>query len=153
VKFVDHVDHVVWVARPENVEASAAQLGALSGIELDGPWVRDDIGLTIYVSWDAGLEIVAPHPEQTAFNQPLHDHLASRGEGMYAIVFGVEDIEAARERARTLGYSPSGLMTEGADAPWAGKHEKLLESYAGTFLDTWFIFGQIDYAPGVVTFQ
>lgn len=152
-RFIDHVDHVTWVCHQAEIDASAARLGALCDVELQGPWVREDLGLTIYLSWDAGLEIVAPHPRPTPFNQMLHDHLGQHGEGMFAVVFGVKDIEAARKRARALGYEPSELMTESADAPWAGKHERLLESVIGRFLNTTFICGQIDYAEGVVNIE
>jgi hypothetical protein len=150
VKFVDHVDHVVWITYPDKIDAAAAELGTLCNVKMEGPWVRDDIGLTICVSWEAGLELVAPHSERTDFNGPLHDHLAERGEGMYAIVFGVRDIQAAAERARFLGYSPGAFMTEGTDTPWAGKHDKLLESHVTKFLNTWILYGQIDYPDGVV---
>jgi hypothetical protein len=152
-RFIDHVDHVVWVCRPDGIDAYAAQLGALCDAELLGPWSRDDLGMTLYLSWDAGLEIVAPHAERTPFNAMFYDHLEAHGEGLLGIVFGVRDIEAARERAKQLGYEPGPLMTESDEAPWAGKHDALLESIVGRFMNTTFIFGQIDYAPGVLTVE
>src|SRR5690606_24107721 len=88
-KFFDHVDHVAWICHAENLEANVSKLSALCRVDFGEPSVRDDIGLTIYLSWEAGLEIVAPHPQRTPYNGLLHDRLAQRGEGMWGVVFGV----------------------------------------------------------------
>jgi hypothetical protein len=151
MKFTDHVDHVVWVCHEANIRECAAQLGALCGVQVEGPWMRSDVGMSICLSWEAGLEIVAPHAETTAVNQMLHDHLAAHGEGMFAIVFGVNDIAVARDRARALGRTTVD-MSEGEDSPWADKHDSIIECLAGSFLNTRIIFGEIEYPKGVITF-
>jgi len=151
-KFINHIDHVAWICRRENLARNVEMLAMLCDVDFGEPAVRDDIGLTIYLSWEAGLEIVAPHDEVTEYNKLLHDRLEQRGEGMWGVIFGVEALEKARERARSLGYQPSPVVTESEDSPWRGK-TVVKESRATEFLGTWLIFGEIDYAEGVVTFD
>lgn len=151
-KFLNHVDHVAWICRRENLEANVEALARLCDVDFGAPAVRDDIGLTIYLSWEAGLEVVAPHAEVTPYNKLLHDRLEQRGEGMWGVVFGVNHLEEARERARSLGYVPTAIVGEAPDAPWAGK-VKVQESRATEFLGTWVIFGEIGYSDGVVSFE
>ena len=33
-KFINHVDHVAWLSRPENLDANIAQLEKLTGVPL-----------------------------------------------------------------------------------------------------------------------
>lgn len=151
-KFIDHVDHVAWICRSENIEQKVAQIGALCGVDFGEPAVRADLGLTIYLSWEAGLEIVTPHETRTSYNRLLHERLDRHGEGMWAVVFGVADLEEARERARSLGYEPSPVVGESPDSPWAGKVLSVRESRATEILGTWIIFGEISYPDGIVSY-
>ena len=151
-KFRDHIDHVAWICREENLDRNVKMLSALCNVDFGEPAVRGDLGLTIYLSWEAGLEIVAPHTGVTPYNRLLHERLEQRGEGMWGVIFGVDNLEAARERARTLGFTPSPVVGEAPDTPWAGKVQ-VQESRATEFLGTWLIFGEIGYADGVVTFD
>jgi hypothetical protein len=79
-QFVNHVDHVAWVCHIENLERYAEQLSALANVEMLGPFAREDLGLSVYISYEGGLEIVAPldgvHNE---FNSPLRDRLGKTG--------------------------------------------------------------------------
>lgn len=136
----------------ENLEAKVSELAALCGIDFGEPAINADIGLTIYLSWEAGLEIVAPHAEITDYNRLLHERLARHGEGMWGVVFGVEDLEEARERARSLGYTPTPVVGESPDSPWKDRVLSVKESRATEFLGTWIIFGQITYPDGIVNF-
>ena len=151
-KFRDHIDHVAWICHEENLDRNVKLLSELFAVDFGEPAIRKDLGLTIYLSWESGLELVAPHAEVTPYNGLLHERLERRGEGMWGVIFGVENLENARERARALGYTPTPVVGEAPDTPWAGKVE-VRESRATEFLGTWLIFGQIGYAEGVVTFE
>ncbi|WP_072807465.1 hypothetical protein [Rhodococcoides yunnanense] len=148
---VNHVDHVVWVAHLDSQAAHADKLGALAGQSLEGPFDRTDLGVRIYMSWETGLEILSPLPNYDSdFNRMLVAALAERGEGVLAVVFGVPDLEEARERARLAGYSPGDPIATAGDAPWDRKTSKFAESFVGDFLGSYFIYGEIAYAPGIV---
>ena len=91
-KFINHVDHVAWLSRPENLDANVAQLEKLTGASLTR-FSRADMGFTMCISWEAGLEVVAPHEERTDFNQWLWSELEKKGEGVTSVVFGVKNLE------------------------------------------------------------
>ena len=57
---INHVDHVLWVSHLKNQEANVARLSELTNQQFDGPVSRPDVGLRVYLSWEGGLEIVAP---------------------------------------------------------------------------------------------
>lgn len=150
-KFVNHIDHVAWISRPENIEANVRKLEEITGAKLER-FQRADMGFVMYISWEAGLEVVAPLAERTEFNAMLHDWLETRGEGINSVVFGVRDLEAHKARLEKLGYTPGPLMDDHPDSPWHHKI-KLHERVADDFLGSFFIFGDIDYADGVIPFQ
>lgn len=149
-KFVNHVDHVAWMCRPENLDANIAQLEKLTGATL-ARFDRRDMGFTMCVDWEAGLEIVAPMEERTDFNQWLWSELETKGEGVAAVVFGVKDLEAHKARLEKMGFGVGPLMNDHPAAPW---HHKLVlaERIAGQAMNTNIILGDIDYADGVIPF-
>ena len=149
MKFVDHIDHVTWVSYPETIADNVALFSRLFDVVFDAPSVRNDMGFTVYLCWEAGLEIVCPHAAPTDFNQTLHDHLARHGEGMMSIVFGVRDLEATRLRLEQGGFAPGPLWGNAPGSPWVNK-VNIKEREAGIHMNTWMIFGEIDYAEGVV---
>ena len=53
--------------RPENLDANVAQLEKITGATLTR-FSRKDMGFTMCISWEAGLEVVAPMEERTDFN-------------------------------------------------------------------------------------
>lgn len=157
-KFVNHVDHVAWISRPESLEANVERLQQLSGAVLT-PFGREDMGFAMYIELEAGHEIVAPLEKRTEFNQTLYDWLDKRGEGIFSVVFGIKDLEAHRRRDEALGFSCGPEMH---DDPASPCHHQLprydsrivnAESDPASFMNTCFILGDIDYAEGVVSFQ
>lgn len=150
-KFLKHVDHVAWICRPENLESTVNSLSLLCDVDFGQPSSRADLGLTIYLNWASGLEVVAPHAEVTAYNKLLHKRLEERGEGMWGVIFGVDNLEEARERARALGYTPSPIVGANKDSPWSSQVESVRESRATEILGVWFIFGEITYPDGIIS--
>jgi len=149
-KFVNHVDHVAWISRPETLEANVAELEKLSGAKLTR-FERQDMGFVMCISWEAGLEVVSPLPEPTEFNQWLREWLETRGEGVMSVIFGVKDLEAHKARLEALGLEVGPLLDDHPDSPWRDKLT-LWERQAGTVMNTAFLLGDIDYADGVVPF-
>lgn len=149
-KFTNHVDHVAYISRPENLDANVAQLEKLSGAKLTR-FARKDMGFTMCISWEAGLEVVAPMAEPTEFNKLLHDWLATRGEGVMSVVFGVRDLDKHKARLEAQGFAVGPLMDDHPDSPW---HQKLVlwERMAGVVMNSGFILADIDYADGVIAF-
>jgi hypothetical protein len=149
-KFVNHVDHVAWISKPENLDANVAQLEKLSSAKLTR-FARKDMGFTMCISWEAGLEVVAPMAEPTEFNKMLHDWLATRGEGVLSVVFGVRDLDKHKARLEGLGVEVGPLMDDHPDSPWRQKLV-LWERLAGLVMNSCFILGDIDYADTVIPF-
>ncbi len=149
-RFTNHIDHVAWISRLENIEANVAKLERLADAKLER-FVFKEMGFVMYVSWEAGLEVVAPTTEPTEFNQALRERLETRGEGVAAVVYGVRDIEKSKARLERLGITPGPLMEDHPESPW---HHKLVlkERFADEFLGSSFIMGDIDYAEGVIPF-
>lgn len=149
-KFTNHIDHVAWISRPENLEANVAQLEKLADAKLTR-FERKDMGFIMYINWQAGIELVSPMKEPTEFNQMLHDWLKTHGEGVMSVVFGVRDLDKHKARLEKLGFEVGPLMDDHPDSPW---HDKLVlwERMGGVALNTCFILGDIDYADDVIPF-
>lgn len=149
-KFSNHIDHVAWISRLENIEANVAQLEKLADAKLTR-FERKDMGFVMYISWEAGLEVVAPLAVPTEFNQMLRDWLETRGEGVMSVVFGVRDLDRHKARLEALGFEVGPLMDDHPDSPW--HHQLTLwERMAGTVMNSCFILGDIDYADNVIPF-
>jgi len=149
-KFINHIDHVVWLSRLENAEKNVADLEAIT----DGKLVRhdrEDMGVVLFIDWDAGLEVVAPMAERNEANQALYDRLESHGEGLLAAVFGVEDLEKHKEKLEAKGMEIGPLMQDLPTAPWI---ERILlrERFAPNVIDSWMVLSQIDYQDNVIKF-
>jgi hypothetical protein len=150
-KFTNHIDHVAWISRPENLEANVAVLEKLADAKLTR-FERKDMGFVMYISWEAGLELVSPMKEPTEFNKMLHDWLDTRGEGVMSVVFGVKELDKHKARLEALGLEAGPLMDDHPESPW---HDKLVlrERMAGMVMNTCFILGDIDYADDVIPFH
>jgi hypothetical protein len=150
-KFANHIDHVTWISHLENIEKNVASLEKLTQAKLVR-FDRKDMGFVMYLSWEAGLEVVAPLPERSAFNQALHERLRTHGEGIVGVVFGVRDLEKHKARLESLGMTLGPLMDDHPDSPW---HHKLVlrERMAPPVMNDWFVLGDIDYADDVIPFE
>jgi hypothetical protein len=145
---VNHVDHVVWITHLRNQENRVRELGAMFNADFLGPRDFPDMGMRIYVSWESGLEVVAPLDDRTPQADELRKRLQERGEGFLAIVFGVRNIKAAREHVQKLGYTPSEIIEY--QKPWGNKLTTFKEAIFTEFLGTVMALGEIVYADGVI---
>jgi hypothetical protein len=116
-----------------------------------GPNIREDFGISVWLSMEGGLEIVSPtENSDNPFAIQMRAHLAERGEGLLGVVFGVPDIEEALDRARGLGYQPSELFGVAETDSWKHQVTALKESVVGEFMNSVFSFGEIEFASGTL---
>ena len=142
---------MAWISRPENLEANVAELERLSGARLARSENRE-MGIVVCISWEAGLEIIAPTAEDTPTNRDLRRHLDTIGEGVFAVIFGVRDLEEHKARLEAMGFTVGPRMGGRPDAP--GRERVVVrERRAGQLMNSWFVLGEIDYADGVVAFE
>jgi hypothetical protein len=149
-KFVNHVDHAVYLSRWENLDRNIANLEAVTDASLER-CVREDMGCAVCVDWSAGLEVVAPTPERNAANEALHARLESHGEGLLAVVYGVADLEAHKAKLEARGFAIGPLMETDPCEPWFNRIV-LRERFAPEFLNSWMVFSEIDYSDGMIRY-
>jgi hypothetical protein len=100
-RFINHVDHVCWLTRDENLDAAAKKMAAMAGAKWDGPNVREALGIRQYLSWEAGLEIIAPQAGCTTdLCKQLNAVLETRGEGIWSVIIGKPNIRRALQHGR-----------------------------------------------------
>lgn len=143
----NRLDHFAWVCFPENLERNVALLSQLGDTRFDGPYGKIEAGIYIALSWETGLEIVSPIPNATGRLVDRARKLLEPGEGCYAVLYGVPDLEPAVARAKAEGYTPSGLVIGGGDAtvPWAGKYKVFHEIDVCKFMNTDFLYCMVEY--------
>ena len=152
---INHVSHVCFIYRKENFAKAKQQFGDALGItDWDGPQELPYFGVLQTQSVSAGIEILAPLQEGTQFD----DYLQTRGEGFFALIYGVEDIGKAVRRAQDKGIEPY-LDADGkpllidamhinnggpAYASWAGRVKTYLEVPLKPISGVNFYLGQIE---------
>jgi hypothetical protein len=149
-KFINRVDHVVYLSRYENVDANIASLEAITDAKLER-CERTEMEALICVDWSAGLEVVAPMGQRTPVNAGLHDRLESHGEGLLAVVYGVEDLEAHMVKLQAKGFEIGPLMEADPIEPWYNRIV-LRERFAPPVMGSWMVLSQIDYQDGIIRF-
>ena len=96
------VHHVVWCIRPESIEPVRRFWREAVGLplqDLDLP----ELGLHVLISWEGGVEIMAPVHETGTLVDSARRFLATHGEGVYSVVFNVADLEGAVARIARQG--------------------------------------------------
>lgn len=139
---VRQIDHVIICVQPENVHTAAKAVAKLLDIEFEGPFEPEGRGVCVYIDWNAGLEIAAPIDPLVAVEQTRF--LRERGEGVFSIVFGFADRDAALTRAEDMGYKVVRRFDFGSLFPaWEGRFESSLESVLEPVYGVRWNFGQI----------
>lgn len=150
-RYNNRVDHVAWVCFPKNYDRNIEFLSKLGGIPLDGPHDKPEQGIRIAISWETGLEVISPIEGSKGVAAIGANQLLERGEGIYGVLFGVADMDAALERASAAGYTPGNLIRGGLDphAPWAGKYKTFLESNITKVMNTDFMYCFVEYPKDI----
>ncbi len=147
-KFINHVDHVAYLSSWDSLDANIAHLEAVTGATLHRSESPDQ-GAIICVDWSAGLEVVAPLPGNPA-GQALLDRLQSHGEGVVAVIYGVENLEEHKAKMEARGYDVGPLMGGTRGEPWT--NILLRERFGPAIMGTWTVFSEIDYDDGLIRF-
>jgi hypothetical protein len=149
---------IVFVVHPENIAKYVDAAQNLFGIEFDhmhGPTLGDaSIDWDAFIDFDSGIEIVAPLGSASPGSANLTRFLQENGEGLHAIVFGVESLEGALANAAANGYQTGELITpRDVDArrrflaSYTKKIEDIQEARISPhFLGLEVIFGDIKYS-------
>ena len=109
------VHHVVWCVRPESFPGLRAFWEGSVGLtleELDLP----ELGLKILISWNGGVEIMAPFYETGVLADVARSFLTERGEGVYTVVVNVQGIDGLVASLVDQGASLSFRETIAPDA-------------------------------------
>jgi methylmalonyl-CoA/ethylmalonyl-CoA epimerase len=69
----------------------------------------EPFGLRCAISWDAGIELVAPLPGRDSF---VTSFLEKQGEGLMGVVFAVDDVEECCARAEKMGIGVLSLIAD-----------------------------------------
>ena len=87
-----------------DIEKAKRQYSDLLGATFrDADWTGQPFGINVSIAWDAGIELCAPMPGREG-DSAVSQFLAQRGEGVMNVFFGVDDGDAANERALAHGY-------------------------------------------------
>lgn len=126
---IQKIDHVAIIVYRENLDAYVAKFSAVLGIEFDQPAIVESTGVVAALSWDSGLEILAPLRNEGRY----WDRLQKYGEGSTIIVFGVQDMDAAQQRVRDAGVEVGFEVKLGGTEPWFDRFEVFREARLNMF--------------------
>lgn len=92
--------HVVFAVAPER-QATAAQMFTELGFSFENTTLPD-LGLTIYLDWNGGVELISAIPGASAdVATSVSEFVDRNGDGVYTVVLrvpGASDAEAIAER-------------------------------------------------------
>jgi len=125
---VNRVSHVVYCLRPETFERAADFFRSALGVELEDS-SRPELGLRILVSLANGIELISPTPELGPTPERFTRFLDEHGEGIYDIVYGVDDLDRAAARAEAHGVAVTHRGSFADVEPWVGRFEALDEAH------------------------
>jgi hypothetical protein len=143
---IQRLSHVSFLYRPENLTHAIERLEKVLGIhDFDGPYDLTDFGIAFCVSWTGGIELISPLVADGG--GPYWGDLRTRGERLYALIFGVQDLGAAQDRAIGAGATPvSGIINcrtlavKSSNMHFTRFHEVMIEGAIGVNL----VLGQIE---------
>jgi hypothetical protein len=102
------IHRVVFIYQQENLSKAIDQFSRALGIDsFEGPHQIEAFGLIVSVSWNAGIELVAPSGKGV-YSDALQAYLEAHGEGFFTMVYQVTDLSAAEHRAHEQGFSRVG---------------------------------------------
>ncbi len=96
------VHHVVWCVHRESLAGLQEYWTEALGVPLVSSHL-EDLGLHLLMSWEAGVEIVAPSVEAGSFTPALEAFLDAKGEGVFSTVYEVDDLDSAVKGAVAAG--------------------------------------------------
>ena len=106
----------------------------------------ESYGVQVAMSWDAGIELVSPLPGRDGF---VEKFIEKHGEGVLGVVFAVDNVDEARNRAEKMGiriWSAIDYSQEEIDRHLQGRFKKYKEYMlsAADTLGVGPVIGQIE---------
>jgi 4-hydroxyphenylpyruvate dioxygenase-like putative hemolysin len=98
------INRVVIVVK--DIEKAGKLFSELLGAKFYDGGVVEKFGVRALVSWDGGLEIISPVTEDSDAARFLRE----KGEGVYTVIFNVDDADQAASRAKVLGVRQTGII-------------------------------------------
>jgi methylmalonyl-CoA/ethylmalonyl-CoA epimerase len=128
------VHHVVF-AVPQEQLAETGQLFSDLGFRFQTIEL-EDVGLSVLLDWDGGLEIVTPLPAEIDGTNEVAQFLQQNGPGVYSVVIRVDDASAAEQVAQRYGAQTRFHQHRGGDGYELDEIEISVLGLPLTFLST-----------------
>jgi methylmalonyl-CoA/ethylmalonyl-CoA epimerase len=116
---MSNVHHVCWCLQPEHMDGAKELWEERLHTELID-FAPPGLGIRVLINWEAGVEIICPEGEGGTVGPKAREFLERHGEGVYAVVVDVEDLDRATADVRSAGAdltdSEDIVFGEGADA-------------------------------------
>jgi methylmalonyl-CoA/ethylmalonyl-CoA epimerase len=94
--------HVVFAVATER-QSTVAQMFSELGFSFNAAELTE-LGVTVALDWDRGLELISPVPDSTAsVAASVNEFLDRHGDGVYTVVLRVPDASAAESIAERYG--------------------------------------------------
>ena len=124
------VNRVVIVVK--DIVRAGRLFSELLGAKFYDAGIVDRFGVKAMVSWDGGIELISPVTEDSEAARFLRE----KGEGVYTVIFNVDDADQAASRAKALGVRQTGII-EFDQHPFFKKFKEILlapEDTCGAFV-------------------
>jgi methylmalonyl-CoA/ethylmalonyl-CoA epimerase len=94
--------HVVFAVATER-QSTVAEMFSELGFSFNAAELTE-LGVTVALDWDRGLELISPVPDSTAsVAVSVNEFLDRHGDGVYTVVLRVPDASAAESIAERYG--------------------------------------------------
>lgn len=122
----NHLSHVIYCVEPQEFEPAVRYwteaLGAdFAMIELPG-----EVGLLCAYAGEQGIEIISPVHDGAPAD--VREFLATKRAGPFGVVYAVDDLDAALERAAGSGATVGERRSYTGRAPWSDSYKVLEEA-------------------------
>ena len=127
--------HVVFAVAQERRE-TVAQMFTELGFRFDSTDLGD-LGVSVHLDWDGGLELISPIPGSTAeVAGSVTDFLDRNGDGVYTVVLRVPDASAAESLTERYGSRTRFRQSFSGEGSYLDEVELSVSGLPLTFLAT-----------------
>ncbi|OBI84493.1 hypothetical protein [Mycobacterium sp. E740] len=127
--------HVVFAVARDRQATAAKMFGEL-GFRFDTTDLSE-LGVTVHLDWDGGLELISPIPGSTAeVATSVADFLARNGDGVYTVVLRVPQASAAEAMTERYGSTTRFRQSFSGEGSYLDEVELSVFGLPLTFLST-----------------
>ena len=127
--------HVVFAVDRER-QATVAKMFTELGFRFDSTELTE-LGVTVYLDWDGGLELISPVPGSTAeVATSVTGFLDRNGDGVYTVVLRVPEASAAESLTERYGSQTRFRQSFSGDGSYLDEVELSVGGLPLTFLST-----------------